>query len=450
MPRNNNNNNHRKPSVRDLAPRRAPQKSQKTARRRRIMADLGASVGTLIGTAAGIKLGAPQIGAQIGGALGRSAMARMSRIIGRGDYELGPTPANNSLIHGSMPANASFGNGSGKYNLKRREFVKNIVASGQDWTIDSVVVQPGLTEPFPLLSRIAACFTKYRIKGLVYEYVSQVSPYASVSAMGTVVMTFNPNQGDATYTNKTAMENSNDAMSFRPDKNACYGVECARHMSPLEQYFIRTGPTPDTATVAEDFGRFYIAQSGLPTAVYPTGTTLGELWVTYDIELDDVKYPLLDAGFYNTLSSNALVASPLGSTQLATNAGGTTLDVFQDSTTIYFTNCQPGSVVSVQVTWLISGGTSTFTPAAGTTVGLSSEPVYRTNTGVATGQVITGAGTTSATITRAFRIGTLGGTAALVPSWTPACTGIVAGDTALVRVQVIIQPFGQGQTFAAL
>lgn len=317
------------------------------------------SIGQAIGAALGSKVGQPAIGAKLGG----TAAAKLSRLIGHGDYEMSDPVVSNSLVKGNVPATANFSRDNmGRIRLRKREFIKNVRCTGDDFSIDSVICQPGLTEPFPYLSNIARNFTKYEPHGIVYEFVSLVSPYSSVAQMGSIVMCFNTNQGDSSYTNKAAMENTGGAISFRPDKNCVFGVECAEKLRPYKQYFVRSGSTEYTSNTSEDFGRMYIAQSGLPST-YSKGDVLGELWVTYDIEFDVPRMPLDEAGFFN-------VAGTIGSTLMPTSgsgnssSGGVCYTVYTEGSGtdsfIRFWNVPTGSVVVVEASFSDTSLTSSF------------------------------------------------------------------------------------------
>ena len=306
-------------------------------------------------------IGQPSVGAKLGGSLGAS----MSRLIGHGDYEVGPAVVGNSIIHGKLSEKSTFGTSSnmGKMRVRKREFIKNVRCNGGDFSIDSIVVQPGLTEPFPYLSNIARTFQKYDPKGIVYEFVSLVSPYSSTAQMGSIVMAFNTNQGDAAYTNKAAMENTGGAVSFRPDKNCVFGVECDIARRPYKQYFVRTSDSEYTATVAEDYGRLYVAQSGLP-AGYTKGAVLGELWVTYDIEFDVPQMPIDLAGTFNLAGAIAGTDIIPPSSAENSSASGLCYDIhtYEDGVYSYlvFRNVPTGSILSVVVNFDDSSATSVF------------------------------------------------------------------------------------------
>lgn len=317
------------------------------------------SIGQAIGAALGSKVGQPHIGAKLGG----TAAAKLSRLIGHGDYEMSDPVVANSLVKGHVPASANFSRDNmGRIRLRKREFIKNVRCSGDDFSIDSIICQPGLTEPFPYLSNIARNFTKYEPHGIVYEFVSLVSPYSSVAQMGSIVMAFNTNQGDASYTNKAAMENTGGAISFRPDKNCVFGVECAEKLRPYKQYFVRSGSTDQTNT-SEDFGRMYIAQSGLPST-YAKGDVLGELWVTYDIEFDVPRMPTDEAGYFNVAGSINAVLVPT-STSANSQASGLCYSMWTEVTSggdslIRFWNVPTGSILVVTASFTDTSLTSSW------------------------------------------------------------------------------------------
>lgn len=338
---------------------------------------VGKAIAKSLLVAAGTKVGGA-LGGPVGAALGGTAAAKFSRIVGSGDYVAGDMPRTNSLFKNEPSSSASFAENVKTVRVRRREFVKNVFARPGGFHVDSVVAQPGLTEPFPYLSNLARCYTKYRFNGLVYEFVSNVSPYSTTSAMGSMVLAFDPNQGNDHPTNKVAMENLMGSVSARPDRNVVFGVECARAEQPFQYYFIRAGDTLNTATVAEDYGRFYIAQSSLPSTSYPEGSLLGELWVTYDVELLDPRLPYLESGVY---SQTGLTGSVQFSnlTQLVNdnvNSSGILYDVGQDPGTgaIVLTNVPDGSIVVMEI---VITSTQIVTLAY-TKVGVVDYPIYTT------------------------------------------------------------------------
>lgn len=440
MPKKNTKKNHTHPNLsrsRKGSTSKSSNNGEKVAR----------SIGTAIGAALGAKLGVPKVGAILGG----TAAAKMSRLIGHGDYDVGPMPVTNSLVKRGS-ASSSFGNDlMNTFRVRRREFVKNVMADETSFSIDAVTCQPGLTEPFPYLSTIGRSFVKYSVEGLVYEYISNVSSYSSVPAMGSVIMTFDPNQGSAPPSNKIAIENMAGAVSCRPDRNMVYGVECAKHLTPFKQYFVRTGFTPDQATVAEDFGTFYIASSGLPASVYTKGIILGELWVTYDIIFDTPKLPTLESGFYNYYGTGVTTTNELG-TLSSQNSGGVLYDTYVSGAArdvLSFRNVAPGSVVSGYI-FITGGEGQSFSINVAELAGLVYEPIFTNGSGALVGSANVANASGRVMFYFAVRVLTSIPTEAGFsdPSIRFSVTG--TNPTTPSMCNIIVYTLGQGQSFSSI
>lgn len=412
---------------------------------------MAVAIGRAVGAAVGAKIGMPAAGAKLGG----TAMSKLSRIVGKGDYEVGDMPSVNSLIKkGGMTATSSFGDDFGKsVRIRRREFVKNVISDGTDFSLDSILVQPGFVEPFPYCSTIAPAFKKYKINGLVYEFISNVSGYSSVPAMGAVVLAFDPNQGDEPPSNKVALENLWCTVDAKPDKNVVLGVECDPKLTPYEQYFVRTGDTPNTANVAEDFGKAYVGLVGLPTSVYTQGTVVGELWVTYDITFFNPAMPLLQTGFFNRYATSISTASIFGSSGEKVSKGGMLFDSYVDSANtnkLVFRNAVPGSVFVISMTWFDSTSVNTFSPTVNSIWGLQYEFIFVSNTGAAAASLKTGDNTSNCNLTLALRVMTTIPTTAgfLAPTLTMNMGGTLTSIVDSCNLQVYT--LGQGMNFSAV
>jgi len=232
----------------------------------------GGVAGNYLGNAAGMSGG---------NAAGRALASRFSKLIGTGDYATNLSDVtHNSLVKASGASEyASFADSKTSVRLRHREYLQDVfVGTAGVFSNTSFAINPGLSNTFPFLSQIASNFEEYHMHGLVFEFVSTTSPYSSTPAMGSVVLAMEYNAGAPPYTSKPQMENSDFAVSARPDKSMIYGVECANNATA--NYYIRSGASslPPTTT---DIGLFNVATLTNIAA----GINLGELWVSYDIEL---------------------------------------------------------------------------------------------------------------------------------------------------------------------
>jgi hypothetical protein len=226
--------------------------------------------------------------------------------------------------------------------MQHREFITDVYSPKDpgNFSIEAWQVNPGLANTFPYLAAIAQNFELYRIKGMMFEYISSTSPYNTNSAMGTVILSALYNSNSPPFRNKAEMENSDFAISARPDKSLVYGLECASNVQNM--YYIRTGEDSTTPITATDLCTLYFG-TNLPST-WPVSSPLGELWVTYDIEFARPKANQLRFGSYwlNLVSTSASPWVPSGGPVAYGNLNGVT----------YSTNAQ---------TYTINGSTVTGT-----------------------------------------------------------------------------------------
>jgi len=177
------------------------------------------------------------------------------------------------------------------------------------------------------------------------------------------------------------MENYEFGASVKPSCSLMHPIECAKAQSVLGDLYVRATPGVPAGSDRRlyDFGNFQIASNGCQG----TSVNLGELWVTYEIELFKPKvisedgyyipYAFVSGGPGTTGTVNQ--GNPLGSTTgglslFASNAG--TVTVTNTPTAITFKNLivadynvvftWQGSaavyaVTDANVSWAISGGT---------------------------------------------------------------------------------------------
>lgn len=227
-----------------------------------------------------------KVGSLVGmGETGERVGSAMEKLFGFGDYEV----KTNSLMHASsnMQANhVPYFSKSGKRGVRvtEREYIGDIFAGGTvvsgstTFDIRTFRINPGNAATFPWLSYIAAEFDQWEPLGIVFEFVSTSSDYNGTSqALGTVVMATEYDPNDSAYANKVEMENSDFANSTKPSMTAMHGIECDPAERPTDTLYCGT-PILNQEKFY-DLGKFSIATQGMSSA----STSLGELWVSYDI-----------------------------------------------------------------------------------------------------------------------------------------------------------------------
>lgn len=210
-------------------------------------------------------------GANVGASLGDWG----ANILGMGDYKV----EHNSLSEGQgVPSMHKDGKA---VRIKHREFLGDITGS-TGFTSKSFVIQPGSSTTFPWLSNIAGMFQQYKIHGCAFEFVStSANALNSVNtALGTVIMATQYNVAFPDFVNKAEMDQYEYTCSSRPSSSLLHLIECAPHLQVMDHLFLRTGSLPAGQDYQfYDWGKFQIATVGMQAAA-----TIGELWVTYDIE----------------------------------------------------------------------------------------------------------------------------------------------------------------------
>lgn len=263
-------------------------------------AKLGSQIGGFLGP----------IGSVVGGSLGGLA----GHLFGFGDYRV----KSNSLMGGKIVGDAR------RANVFRRSTYITDVFSSTGFATTVIPIQPGLLTLDPWLAPIARNYDEYEIKGMIFEWRSTCgSAFASNNnAMGTLIMATQYDPYDPVFTSKLSMDNYEFATAVKPFDSALHAVECARASTVQNKLYIRTGSNQGDLRWT-DFGNFTIATTGMQTS----GVNLGELWVSYEIELSKPNfsnsYPIgEDHHVFSSFSSANVFSSSLGSTISGANSVG--------------------------------------------------------------------------------------------------------------------------------
>jgi hypothetical protein len=239
------------------------------------------------------------LGSHFGSMLGDAATSAIGRIIGSGDYKV----KTNTLMGGSPP---QF---DGHVVVAHREYICDIATPGDAFTIaQSFSINPLNSNLFPWLSGIAAQFEQYKIRGMLFEFKSNSGDAiaSTDTALGTVIMATQYNVEDNAFTSKLSMEQYEYCTSAKPSESVIHMLECAPKTTILEDLYVSDSSNPQYDPRFSDFGIFTIATQGQQAAC-----TIGELWITYQIEFIKPKmlYALSNRkffmGFCNTIADSA-------------------------------------------------------------------------------------------------------------------------------------------------
>jgi len=242
-------------------------------------------LGGMAGGAAGAMIGAPTAGAAAGSGLG----AAISKWLGSGDYTVGSNSIVSSMrASGSIPAMHT---NDQTVIVRHKEFLME-VKSATSFTVQrSFTINPGNQNTFPWLHGIANAYQQYRVKGLVFHYIPTSGSLSSgtSNALGTVMMQTSYRANDSPPGSKIELLNEFWSTESVPFEAFAHPIECNPNENPFNVQYIKSSDAiipPGDSPLLYDLGTTHVAVSGQQAA----GISLGDLYVTYEIEL---KKPIL-------------------------------------------------------------------------------------------------------------------------------------------------------------
>lgn len=243
--------------------------------------------------------------------------------------------------------------------ISHREYLLDVPSSNAFSTL-VMPLNPGMSNTMPWLSRTAQNFEEWLPRGICVEFKSMSSdnPNTALPALGTVVIATQYNSSNPDFVNKSQMENYEFATSCKPSRSMLHCVETARSQTVQDEYYTRTGPLDANQDIKfYDLGKTQVSVVGAPAAA--DGSIIGELWITYEIELRKPKIPADPqvAVAHFQLPASIIGESPLtpfgtgagtilptsGSTLNATLVGGAangTINFGPNANGLYLITCQ--------------------------------------------------------------------------------------------------------------
>lgn len=215
----------------------------------------------------------------LGSAAGHQLGAMASRWLGFGDYKV----TKNSILTKSADAIPYMHKEDQGIILRHKEFVGTVVSS-TDFTVQyALPLNPGMNT-FPWLKDIAEKFQEYKFRGVVFHYIpaSGAAISGTNSALGTVMMQTTYRPSDSDPSSKVEMLNEYCANEIVPSESVIHPIECDPKQNPFAVQFVRSVPVPTGESILNyDLGKTFVATQGQQSA----GNYLGDLWVTYEVEL---------------------------------------------------------------------------------------------------------------------------------------------------------------------
>jgi hypothetical protein len=240
------------------------------------------------------------LGKRVGGWVGDMAQKAILAITGFGDYQV----RSNTLTNGGSPPQFSMGKHMTK--ICHREFVGLVTSPGAAFTTTNYFINP-TTNLFPWLSEIALSFEQFAVRGMVVEFKSTSATAVSSTntALGSVILATQYNVLAPAFTSQQQMEAYEFCTSCNPSQSMIHPIECAPNLTTVSELYVDQFSTGDPRL--QNLGVTTVATVGQQAA-----STLGELWVSYEI---DLIRPKLFLGVANLgLSSHWVSAGSLGDT----------------------------------------------------------------------------------------------------------------------------------------
>lgn len=222
------------------------------------------------------------LGGMAGGFLGGLATKALMSVTGMGDYKV----HRNSLYVHSLNTSPPpvFRSDSHSTRIVHREFLGDVTGNTGAFTQRfKLPINPNQAQTFPWLSNIAVQFEEYKFHGLIFEFKSTSGNAVSSTnaALGTVFMATQYNVYAPDFRDKQTLDAYEYSVSTRADTSILHPIECDPKLNDREVYFVDSSQFAAGGDLRmTNMGNFYLCVAGQQSA-----NTIGELWVTYDVEL---------------------------------------------------------------------------------------------------------------------------------------------------------------------
>jgi len=227
-----------------------------------------------------------------------SGLETFGKAQGWGGYDTGePATVNNDIVDGgaglNVPQFESGGGEMGTICISHREYVADVFGPETAGTFQNLTygLNPALPGTFPWLSQVAANYEEYTIKQLIFTFRTTVTDFvASNGQVGTILMATQYNANDAPFQSKQDMMEYAGAVSAKVSQQVHAGVECdPAQLSGSAGKYTRSGPVPPGEDIKTyDLGTLNVATSNTPAGF--NNQAVGELWVSYTVELRKPKF----------------------------------------------------------------------------------------------------------------------------------------------------------------
>lgn len=198
--------------------------------------------------------------------------------------------ASGSIIKSGL--GARFTSSGNITRISHREFISDVSSSASGFSTVNFAINPGNSTAFPWLAAIAANYESYTFKKLAYRYV----PLCATSTPGRVTMAIDFDARDSIPTSKAVLSQYQGAIATPVWQQALYTAQSFNLTKFAKQRYVNGASVPTSSDVKTyHVGQFILATSNTPA----TATSLGELWVEYDVEFQTPQIATVTAAASN-------------------------------------------------------------------------------------------------------------------------------------------------------
>lgn len=208
---------------------------------------------------------------------------------GRGDYAV----VTNSLItNQSGDIVPTFGPSTDSVTITNREYIRDVycpLTLNAFQVVDSLSLNPGLSDTFPWLSQVAINYEEFEFLQLIVTFKSTIDQSLATNGQsGQIALTTSYNPDTDPFGSKSEMMGYKGGMSCKTNQSMLHGVECdpSKNSGSAGKY-IRPGYVAQQDLKNYDLGTTFLSIFDAPTQFL--GVTLGELWITYTVVLRKPK-----------------------------------------------------------------------------------------------------------------------------------------------------------------
>jgi len=213
----------------------------------------------------------------------------LGRALGMGEYSV-----NNDIVDGGAGQDIpTFSGGPTSVCISHKEYISDVFGpeGGGQFQNTFYSINPGIERTFPWLSQIAVNYEEYTLKQCIFTFRSTVTDFVATNGqVGSIIMATQYNPSDTPFQSKQDAMEYDMAMSGKCSANMLHGVECdPAQLSGSPGKYVRAGPVRSDDDLKQyDWGNLNVAISNIPKEF--VNQALGELWVSYTIELRKPKF----------------------------------------------------------------------------------------------------------------------------------------------------------------